>query len=193
MKNSQLAQNLIIGFLSSSVAGCAVREAIQYPSGWSPTVERSQCADLSGTYVNEAADTTLWHSKKNPASARAFLTSILLDGSPGSYDERQMQTATINIDIASRVIRAYTAVNDSELSSKMLSNAWTCSLNGRLEATFRNTAEIEGKVGNEAVSHLTILSTHNRSVVVHRVLESGAMFPPGHSRTEDWMLFSRRQ
>lgn len=146
---------------------------------------------ISGQYTNEASETTLWRSPKNSKTARSYLTSLLIQGDSGSFDDEQSKVSSIAID--GENLNATRKFQDGSQAAVESNGRWSCEASGHVAIRFDGLTQAEGTVVLKSVFDVLLHKAKDGSLVVKATFYSrgldGGVVPSKYTRV-DWMRFA---
>jgi hypothetical protein len=185
--------SLIVGtaFAMCAGGGCVSQDTSPYPPDWPPLARASSCSDIGGQYRNAATGTTLWLSPTMPVTSRAFLSHLLLDGTPRSLSEAESTEQFVVIDSAKRSYSVHRP-GDFRGFAGLSSGQWECRSSGELTLRFERDSKGEGSMGRIHIL-LALRKASDGSLIAHGSYKirgvSWGVIPSGDD-SEDWYRFN---
>ena len=178
---------------SFTIASCAVEPSkiIDYPVQWPAQQSHTDCAQLRGTFVNEAISSTL-----QPNGSQTWLLSVLTNGgilssSPDlaaqAQSEIQFDPDTLTASISEQAGTGARRVNSA--------GRWRCTATGEIEIAF--PAEFQGgedSLTDRSTTTALLGMAVDGSLIVSLDNKSrGTQFPgvPYRYESRDWLRFAR--
>ena len=196
----RVSQYLFAGLVSFAVVSCAGMPEKPYPTDW-PTLRANgsaNCNDLTGIYLNRAAKATLFQSPSYPQSADAFLTSLLRDGTEGTFDPESMRVSFAELELTHNALKVFDRTQNATLKNPLPSklSSSSCTAEHGFYIGFQAQAHGESLLTGQRTINLELRVTSTNELVVHQIVRMcGIHFPvvPGCHESENWYLFRRKK
>lgn len=182
-----MASSLVVVAVVSCMASCASPLLTPYPDDWPSQLTDGNCTSISGAFRNEAIATTLWRSPTVPATSRAFLSSLLNDGTSGSVSEVHAAIGAVSI----HGDKLTYDLGDSTGKSASPEGKWECDPRGFIVVRFRSKMVSEESEGHADLV-LSLSMASDRSLVVRDEIRTRSVsfgFIPNGSHAVYWSRY----